>query len=240
MGKKLFSLIGLFNHIRFSPKVSVVFGDLVLVHAAKDDIRHGGALFGPERGPLSVGSHNSIGRTAGECFTGPVPVGDDMVLVDDKDGNHAPLDNLGKLLFTFCKTLFLIMEVFGPVFYDPGDTVGEPVKNRIDIIAAGCVQGQFLFGGHFFRFDFKIIQKSNGIVMVQNSHVFRDGWILRRSEVSVFGKMNHKVKIFHQIYRCNIGGGMHPLFFGILEAVRSLSATGHSQYPHIFEGEGFR
>ncbi len=99
--EKHLGFVSPFDQHRFAPMGAVEFLDILLADLAQNDIRHGGAFVLPERGPLAVGAHHFTGGLSRKFFQCRIPVGDDMVFVDDESRDGAALDDLGLGPFVF-------------------------------------------------------------------------------------------------------------------------------------------
>ena len=86
-GKKIFGKVGAIDKIQTTEGLLVIAGDLRVDGAVDHQVRHDRSFLQVKGLPLPAGADHFFLGEAGQLFAGPVPVGDDMVPVDDKGGH---------------------------------------------------------------------------------------------------------------------------------------------------------
>ena len=106
MLEKLFTLKATFNQGRRLPFGSVIVIDFTRFQLVEDHIGHNRPFLLTKRLPVIPGAHHLFGRVTGQDFQGMVPVGHHMIAIDDKGGDGAALNDLGKGFFHSHKAPF--------------------------------------------------------------------------------------------------------------------------------------
>ena len=118
MLEKLFSLETPFHQGGWLPFGAIVVVDFPVLQLIENHICHDRPFLFSKRLPVVLGAHHLISAVAGEYFQGMVPVGHHVVTIDDKGGDGAALDDLGKRFFLFVKFYFDLLEPAVPLHHD--------------------------------------------------------------------------------------------------------------------------